>query len=178
MVSATPFHQNRSTPKSISARLPSCCAPVMFIAKQPVNRPEIQNQFIEPHMNRFLQWLPALLWAAVIFYFSSQAHAPHVSGKPGVQHVVQKFGHAIEYGILAILIFRPLRRTHRLPLRLALFLAVLLSGAYAASDEWHQSFVPGRSALFSDFAIDTTGATVAMLGFYANESRLRPKTNR
>ena len=129
-------------------------------------------------MNRFFQWLPALVWAAGIFYFSSQSHAPHVSGKPGVQHVVQKCGHAIEYGILAILIFRPLRRAHRLPLRRALFFAVLLSGAYAASDEWHQSFVPGRSALFSDFAIDTTGATIAMLGFYADESRRRQKANR
>ena len=129
-------------------------------------------------MNRFLQWLPALVWAAVIFYFSAQGHAPHVSGQPGVQHVVQKCGHAAEYSILALLIFWPLRRAHRRPLRQALPLAILLSAGSAASDEWHQSFVPGRSALVSDFAIDTAGATIAMIVLHTDESLRRPKTNR
>ena len=128
-------------------------------------------------MNRFLKWLPALMWAAVIFYLSAQAHAPHVSNKPGVQYVVQKCGHAVEYGILAILISRPLRSSHRFPLHRALVLAVILSGTYAASDEWHQSFVPGRSALFSDVVIDTAGAAITMTLLHANESLRRTKTN-
>ena len=129
-------------------------------------------------MNRFRHWLPALLWATIIFYFSAQSRAPQLSGQPGVQLALQKTGHATEYGILAFLIFRPLRRAHRLSLRHALLFTVILSGAYAASDEWHQYFVPGRSAQLSDVAIDTTGATIAMTGLYIYESRRRQKTNR
>jgi hypothetical protein len=42
---------------------------------------------------------------------------------------------------------------------LALFLAI----AYALSDEWHQSFVPGRSATLSDVMVDASGALIGLL---------------
>ncbi len=129
-------------------------------------------------MKRLLYWLPALLWAAVIFYFSAQSRAPQLSGQPGVQLALQKIGHATEYGIMAFLIYRPLRRAHRLPLHRALLFAIILAATYAASDEWHQYFVPGRSAQLSDVAIDTTGAIIDMTGFYIYESRRRQKTDR
>lgn len=128
-------------------------------------------------MKRFLHWLPALLWAAIIFYFSAQERAPQLSSQPGVQLALQKLGHATEYAILAFLIQRPLRLAHRLPLHRALVFAIILAAAYAVSDEWHQYFVPGRSAQLSDVAIDTTGAIIAMTGLYIYESRRRPKTN-
>lgn len=95
-----------------------------------------------------------------------------------VQHVVQKCGHAFEYGVLAILIFRPLRRLQRLSFRRALLFAVILSGTYAAADEWHQSFVPGRSALFSGVVIDTAVAAITIIVLHVNESRRSTKTNR
>ncbi len=129
-------------------------------------------------MNRLRHWLPALLWAAIIFYFSAQKRAPQLSGLPGVQLALQKTGHATEYGIMAFLIYRPLRRAHRLPLQRALPFAVILAAAYAASDEWHQYFVPGRSAQLSDVAIDITGAIIAMIGLYFYESRRCQKTDR
>lgn len=42
-------------------------------------------------------------------------------------------------------------------------LALLMAIAYAFSDEWHQSFVPGRSATFSDVLVDTSGALIGLL---------------
>lgn len=42
---------------------------------------------------------------------------------------------------------------------LALFMAI----AYALSDEWHQSFVPGRSATLSDVMVDASGALIGLL---------------
>ena len=41
--------------------------------------------------------------------------------------------------------------------------AFLLSLAYAASDEWHQSYVPGRSASLTDVTWDTSGVTLGMI---------------
>lgn len=42
---------------------------------------------------------------------------------------------------------------------LALFMAI----AYALSDEWHQSFVPGRSATLSDVMVDASGSLIGLL---------------
>ena len=44
-------------------------------------------------------------------------------------------------------------------LRILLF-AIVIAGLYAVSDEFHQSFIPGRTPLISDVAIDTLGAAL------------------
>lgn len=53
------------------------------------------------------------------------------------------------------------KRVHK-----TLLLSFLLTVAYAGSDEWHQSFVLGRSALLSDVLIDASGASIAALILY------------
>ena len=40
---------------------------------------------------------------------------------------------------------------------------MLIVSAYAASDEWHQSFVPGRASEAADWIADTAGAIVAVV---------------
>jgi VanZ family protein len=37
----------------------------------------------------------------------------------------------------------------------------VVTSAFGASDEWHQSFVPGRSAEVADWVADTAGAACA-----------------
>lgn len=44
-----------------------------------------------------------------------------------------------------------------------LLAALIFSSAYGASDEWHQSFVPGRLADAADWLADTLGAMLALL---------------
>jgi VanZ family protein len=41
-------------------------------------------------------------------------------------------------------------------------IALLIAAAYAATDEWHQSFVPSRTAAFDDVLIDSTGALIGL----------------
>ena len=109
----------------------------------------------EPSRGRVLAtWVPALAWAGLIFLLSSQP-SPAVQ-PPSIPHG-DKLAHAGAYAILAWLAARALLAGGTAPAR-ALLLAVLLGSLYGASDELHQSFVPGRDADPLDWAADAAGA--------------------
>jgi VanZ family protein len=129
-------------------------------------------------------WLPVLVCMGLIFLASSDSRSyqhsveilgpiiqwllPHLSAEnfQELVRVARKCGHVTEYAILAILLWRALRkpessmRTWSWPAagRIA-FLAML----FAASDEFHQLFVPTRGASVVDVLIDTSGAVLGLL---------------
>ena len=130
-------------------------------------------------------WVPPILWAAVIFLGSGNAlgasnTAPilatilnAVLGHPLapsqfeiVHFLVRKAAHLGEYAIFGALVFRAIRQDRGgWNWRWALA-AIVLAALYAASDEWHQSFEPSRTASAFDVLIDTTGATLAQVLFF------------
>ncbi len=71
----------------------------------------------------------------------------------------KKGGHMLGYALLAVGYLRGLVHGKAVTFRLCI-LAVLLSGMYGASDEFHQLFVSGRSASIRDVMIDTVGAVL------------------
>jgi VanZ family protein len=76
---------------------------------------------------------------------------------------VKKFGHAAGYALLAGSIAWGWARYDPKSIGLAWLLTVL----YAASDELHQAFVPGRNASLMDIGIDALGALVGLVpAFY------------
>lgn len=98
---------------------------------------------------------------AVIFGFSSipSADLPRFGL---VDLLVKKGGHALGYGLLALLYVRGLK-ADREDLRLRwLYLAWLMAALYSATDEFHQSFVPGRNPAVADVLIDCLGAAAAL----------------
>jgi len=102
-----------------------------------------------------LLWLvPALAYAGLIFYLSSQPNPlPFLTAR-----LSDKLLHAVEYAGLAALLVLGLTHLGTVGRRRAALLAVLLASAYGASDELHQYFVPGRSCDLLDWAADTLGA--------------------
>lgn len=79
---------------------------------------------------------------------------------------VRKAAHLTEYAILAILLSRALV-AGKAPLDGKTAVLVLTGAAlYAASDEFHQSFVPSRGASLHDVGIDATGATLGLIIFW------------
>jgi VanZ family protein len=97
-------------------------------------------------------WVPVLLWAGLIFGLSS---VPDLGTGLGTWDLVlRKLGHFCEYAVLGVLL---LRATGREPV------AAAAGVAYAASDELHQHFVPGRHAAFRDVAIDAAGVLAGLL---------------
>ena len=143
------------------------------------------------HAWSFLKyWLPVLLWLGLIFIGSTDLmSAEHTSRflipfllwlKPDisaealaqVHFVLRKLGHITEYAILAMLLWRALRRETnpqikailRLRSGQTLFLSVwILCAIFAATDEYHQSFVASRTAAIGDVLIDSAGATIGLV---------------
>ena len=97
-------------------------------------------------------WLPVLLWAGVIFAFSA---VPSLGTGLGTWDLVlRKLAHLSEYALLGVLLARAARRPA---------VALALAGAYAVTDEVHQTFVEGRQGAPLDIAIDTLGALAGVV---------------
>ncbi len=116
---------------------------------------------------KFSRWLslwgPVILWAGVIFFISALPDQRTV-GSELPELMIRKFAHLFEYGLLAYLLARALAGTGW-PVQRVLWVGLLLCVLYAASDEWHQTFVPGRYGKVRDVALDSLGAALVLSVF-------------
>lgn len=109
-------------------------------------------------------WLPVILWALLIFHFSSGT-IPVASTIYWQDFAVKKTGHVLLFGAMSILIYRALRM-NKVDRKRAAVLAVILSTLYGATDEFHQMFTQGRESRIRDVFIDGLGATLVVLVVY------------
>jgi VanZ family protein len=141
------------------------------------------------------RWWPVLLWAVVIFNFSTGTFTsentsryiipalhwlfPHAAPETLglMHHIIRKCGHLTEYFILSLLILRGLRAGERGMKWSWALTAILLVAAYASLDEFHQSFVPGRTAAVTDVLLDTAGGAAAQLAaaFFLSRAKSRER---
>ena len=101
-------------------------------------------------------WGPVIIWMALIFYISG---IPSLNSGLGIwDFILRKCAHVFEYAVLTGLLIRAIRKswTNGLVLPIA-FWAAGISLLYAISDEFHQSFVPGRGPSSLDVAVDSIG---------------------
>lgn len=147
-----------------------------------------------------LLWSMVIIWMGVIFYLSNMdtgesngksrevitkvvdttvdiSHAKgEVSPKSKEKMVdklnkpLRKCAHASVYFILAILILNALLSCNNKHL-LVILLTIFLCFIYACTDEYHQTFVSGRTGQFSDVLIDTMGSVVACFVYYGIKKR-------
>lgn len=102
-------------------------------------------------------WLPPVALMGLIFVLSG---IPSDDADRGLAYFLgRKVAHFTEYALLTALWWRALRT--RLAARTAVLLAVVISVAYAATDEAHQLSVDGRHGTPVDVLIDTAGALTA-----------------
>jgi VanZ family protein len=103
------------------------------------------------------RWFPALVVMAVIFYFSSQPSA-ELPNFGLIDYLVKKSGHVTVYAVLALSLWFALE--WRFDWR---WLAWLIAILYAATDEFHQIFTPGRHPSVWDVVIfDNVGALISL----------------
>lgn len=78
---------------------------------------------------------------------------------------LRKCMHASVYFILSI-ILNVILKVYKVSRKRAFILAIIISFIYACTDEYHQTFVPGRTGCFTDVLIDTFGAFLGAVSFY------------
>lgn len=132
----------------------------------------------------FLDWGLLLAWMGVIFFMSTDTFSAANTSRflfPALKflfpvwapshfrlvHVmIRKTGHFTEYAVLALLWYRTLQIREKSWSYKAALLAVSLSVLYAMTDEFHQSFVPSRTASYVDVGIDSAGALFSMIALW------------
>src|ERR1700683_1128258 len=124
--------------------------------------------------SRLRRWSPVVLWAILISIFSTHYFGSDQTGHvifkvllwimPGAKlhtlnllhHIIRKCAHVFEYFVFSLLLIHALRTGHPTAPRWTLAaIAIVILGAYACLDEYHQSFVPGRTPLVTDALLDT-----------------------
>jgi VanZ family protein len=107
-----------------------------------------------------LSWLPAILWAGLIFFMSA-VPGDGLPEMPVPQ--TDKLIHAAVFLVLGAFCFRALARTTRLSPWPMMTTAALLATLYGAGDEVHQMFTPGRNSDVADALADAVGAAAGGL---------------
>ncbi|MEY8459740.1 VanZ family protein [Eggerthellaceae bacterium 24-137] len=132
-----------------------------------------------------LSWTLVVLWAAVIFFMSAHTGSDFDGEGPLaavkrwlVGLVAPVFGpetdivnvaaHFTEYLVFGVLLFLAARQTWPdAKIVQLVFISIALASLYAVTDEFHQSFVPGRLCDPADWLTDTLGATLGAVGVAA-----------
>ncbi len=126
---------------------------------------------------KLIKWLFLIIWMIIIFLFSHQAHSGNLTHNViqdilpfpentinTINFLIRKLAHLSEYFILAILIISLLKE-YKHPPKNIIIISIIFCFIYAASDEFHQSFIAGRTSTFKDVIIDTTGSLVAIIPY-------------
>lgn len=138
------------------------------------NQYKIQRSLRRAELIRY--WLPALIWSAVLLILSGRAGSSSITiavlswifppSNPAFEEVhfgLRKLIHLLAYGLLGYLDFRAVRGPRTgWKLRwsaIALTLVVVI----ASLDEWHQTYVPGRTGQVRDVGLDFAGAALAQV---------------
>lgn len=124
-------------------------------------------------MKKIKYFIPAIMWMIFIFIMS------HTNGNDSsnqsnfiaqiilrfinidlntLTFVIRKIAHMCEYALLFLLIYYGLHKTFKY--QYYLLISLILTFLYACSDEFHQTFISGRSGQFKDVLIDTIGMII------------------
>ena len=128
---------------------------------------------------RLAPWLPAIAWAVLISWASTDAFSSSHTSRfilpalhwlfpsagaetlERLHFLIRKSAHFTEYFAFSFLLLRAIRGDGRgWQIRWAI-IALAIAAGYSALDEYHQSFVPSRTASPWDSLLDTTGAATA-----------------
>ena len=142
-------------------------------------------------ISHFKYWLPAICVACLISIFSSHYFTAEQTGRvilpilkwlfpSATRHMlrimhfgIRKAAHVIEFAAFSIAVFHGVRaQRYGWQFNWAV-LTLLIAVAFAALDEWHQSFVPLREPTIRDVLVDGTGALLAqvLVWVYARSHR-------
>jgi VanZ family protein len=106
------------------------------------------------------RWGPAIAIMAIIF-IASATPGSDIPGFGSWDEFFKKGGHMLGYALLASAVCHALNSS-KSSIKLRFILVLCLVALYAASDEFHQRFTPGRTASFRDVGIDVAGGLIGV----------------
>lgn len=137
-------------------------------------------------MRKHISWIVAIIWMVIIYILSSQVAYDSAQLSSGIaqvvaefilkmfpkmnitlddmHHLIRKSAHFSEYFILGVLTINALKQDGLIKNK-RIIVAVGFCSTYAIFDEFHQRFVSGRSASFTDVLIDSCGAIIGVIIF-------------
>jgi len=131
-------------------------------------------------MNRFLislcvaLWAAVVIWAGVIFYFSSLSGSEIERIAPGIW---DKGAHFVAFFAGGVLLSAALAVTRRWPVWKTIAAATVALSIYGGLDEWRQLYTPGRfGADKKDWLADTLGAFCGASAFSLLYARRNSRT--
>ena len=119
-----------------------------------------------------------IIWMIIIFIFSNMDTIKSNGTSKGIiieeipteeekQNIVnnlnlplRKIMHFTEYLILSLLLLNALTQTN---IKNKYFITIIICFIYAITDEYHQTFIDGRTGQFIDVLIDTAGSTLGLI---------------
>jgi VanZ family protein len=106
-----------------------------------------------------MRWLVLIAWMALITYWSNQPSLP--IDQPRIADAMHNFqhraAHVLAYGLMGLLAWWATDGKPR-----AILMAIAITSIFGATDELHQSFIPGRRAAIDDWLLDTASAAAAI----------------
>jgi len=153
---------------------------------------EVFKTSIHPETSRLRRYGPLIIWMAIIFFASTGEFSasnttlvikpllrwlfPHITDERIVvfHFLLRKVGHFTEYAVLGLLAAHAFIASSHVSLRRHwLSVALFLVCIYAFSDEYHQSFVPTRTASIYDSLLDMLGGVTALVLVAVRRRRLQ-----
>ena len=140
---------------------------------------------------KFIKSLVLILWMGIIFAFSSQANSGTTTQNileaslpffelqliETLNFIIRKLAHLTEYFILTLLVVSLLKEYTKSE-RKIIILSLIFCFLYACTDEYHQSFISGRTATLRDVFIDTTGGIIYLIIYYFSKTKLNFSTKK
>ena len=154
----------------------------------------IHPVYLQPRV--VLVWAVTAAWAGIMSVLSTRAYSSSVTGSllaqllfllhihltpqtfATIHFLIRKLAHCTEFAVFGLLLYQSFEPRHpeRWNTRGA-FGALLVAGLFSLTDEYHQSFVPGRTASLVDCGIDTSGAFLALVLLYGGKRLYASNSN-
>lgn len=130
-----------------------------------------QEQSLRPFLSGWFQDSSFPPWLPHLEFTYDQQLVSWRDPQGLVEFFIRKAGHVMEYAILSLLWSYTLLRKAA-SISTTLYTSSLISLLYAASDEWHQTYVPGRTGHAIDIAVDAIGIALAASWVIASRAKL------
>lgn len=127
---------------------------------------KIRSIIAHRHFVKYEKYFSLVFWLVAIYILSNNSLKEFVLVADWWEIIIRKLAHLFEFGVLTYLILRILGQTEKRHVNWNLLWSFIFTVMYSISDEYHQSFIAGRTGTYRDVIIDAVGSLIAIWLIY------------